>query len=103
MCRCFGFGVGTVKFRKMARIDQDTRFWIVQKYCSEGLSCRNIAKLVKRSKSTVYQIIRKFGEYDSLEDLPRSKTRKGAAIPQIEQKCVKLLLSNECDSVRKIA
>lgn len=87
----------------MARIDQDTRFLIIQKYCSEGLSCRNIAKLVKKSKSAVYQIIRKYGEHHTLGDLPRSRTRSGAANPQIEKKCVKLLLSDESDSVRQIA
>lgn len=83
-----------ILFRKMTQID-----FIIQKYCY----CRNIAKFVKKSKSVVYQIIRRFGVHHTLQDLLRSRTRSVAINPQIEKKCVKLLLSDKRDSVRKIA
>lgn len=87
----------------MGRIDQETRVFIIKKYCTEGLSCRDIARIVKRSKSAVYQIIRKFGEHHTVADLPRFRTRRGATKPRTEKKCVKLLLSEESFSVRRIA
>lgn len=91
------------KFSEMARISLDTRRLILQKWCKEGLSYGELAKIGKCSKSAVFKIIKKYGEECTVADLPKSRRRSGPADPAIDEKGVKLLTSEQSYSVREIA
>ncbi|KMQ82498.1 transposase, partial [Lasius niger] len=87
----------------MARIDLSKRKLILHKFVSEKLSYALIAKSVGVSKTSVYQIIKKFGEHGSVADLPKSGRKKGSWDQKKERKIESLLLANSKCSVRDIA
>lgn len=87
----------------MARIDIEKRKLIVQKYCRENVSLREIAKSIGCSKDGARKIIKKYGEHCVLTDLPKSHRRSGPADPKKEEKVLHLLKSNKSMSVRLIA
>ena len=67
------------------------------------MSIRKLAKLFQCSKSAIIQIINKFGNHYTLEDLPKSRRRKGPADPKIEENVVNHLTSDKFMSVHEIA
>lgn len=87
----------------MERIDIEDRKLILQKWCTGQFSLRKIANEVKCSKSAVFQIIKKFGEHHTLDNLPKSRRRTDPANPNVEEKVVRLLKAKKYMSVREIA
>lgn len=87
----------------MPRISAETRKAILLKWCKEKITLRKLAKSVNCSKSAVYQIIKKFGEHNTIDDLPKSRRRKGPVCKKTEESVVKYLNSGKSLSVREIA
>ena len=75
----------------------------MQKWYTGQYSLRQTAKMYKYSKSTMYQIIKKFGEHHTLEDLPKSRHGSGPENPQVDENVMRLLKSLNYLSVREIA
>lgn len=87
----------------MPSISIETRKLIVQKWCTEKISYKKIAKSVNCSISGVRKVILKFGDNFTIDNLPKSRRRSGPANPQKEAKVVQLLSKNKSMSVRKVA
>lgn len=87
----------------MARLSNETRKLIVEKYCKEKISYRKVARIFKCSKSEVCKIIKKFGEHHTLEDLPKTGRKKDPVNPEIDRSVIDALKSVKPLSVRAIA
>lgn len=87
----------------MARLSNETRKLIVEKYCKEKISYRKVARIFKCSKSEVCKILKKFGEHHTLEDLPKTGRKKGPVNPEIDRSVIDALKSVKPLSVRAIA
>lgn len=87
----------------MERINIEDRKLILQNWSTGEFSLRKIVNKFQCSKSAVFQIIKKFGEHHTLEDLPKSRRRSGSANPHIDEKAVCSLKSKNYMSFREIA
>lgn len=88
----------------MARINEEKRKLIVQTWCrNKDISLRQLAKMHNVSPNGAKKVIIKFGEHNTLQDLPGRGRKKGAANPKLEKKIVELFSKNKSISVRDVA
>lgn len=88
----------------MPHIDLKVRKDIVQMWCTiQGISYRCIAKRMNVSPNAVKNIIIKFGEHATLDDLPNRGRKKGPTNKKLDLKICRLNKENRSMSVRDLA
>ncbi|XP_047996380.1 uncharacterized protein LOC125234214 [Leguminivora glycinivorella] len=88
----------------MPRINPNIHKLIIVTYCTEkGISMRQLAKRFKISKDGVRKVIKKFGEYNILGDLPGRGRKKGCVKPQLDAAIVAAFRRNPSASTRDVA
>lgn len=87
----------------MPSIKLEKRKQVVQKWISEKLSYRKLAKKFNISKSAVEKIIKKYGNECTFDNLRKSSSRSGPVNEKKEKQVVQLLMGNQMYSVRQIA